>query len=155
MDKNSNKNRNILVAVDGSENSKRAVLYAGDIINGMKGFHVTIVHIISIPPDDYFASEDEKAFWIGSKSLEGNKILQEHLFLLLNSGIEKEDVETKLIVKECISVAECLLEEQKKLNFGTIVIGRRGISKKEEFIFGSTSNKLLHEAKDCSVWVIN
>jgi nucleotide-binding universal stress UspA family protein len=37
---------------------------------------------------------------------------------------------------------------------GTVVIGRRGISRKEEFIFGSTSNKILHTARDCSVWVI-
>jgi len=36
----------------------------------------------------------------------------------------------------------------------TIVIGRRGISKKEEFIFGSTSNKIIHEAKKCAVLVI-
>ncbi len=155
MNKKLNKNRNILIAVDGSENSKRAVLYVSEIINGMEGFHVTIVHIISIPPDDYFVSEVEKASWIGTKSLEGNKILQEHLNLLLISGYYKEDVETKLIVKECISIAECIIEEQKNLNCGTIVIGRRGISKKEEFIFGSTSNKLLHESKDCSVWVIN
>ncbi|NWF98658.1 MAG: universal stress protein [Nitrospirae bacterium] len=154
MDKNLNKNRNILIAVDGSENSKRAVLYVGDIINSTKGFHVTIVNIISIPPDDYFVSEDEKASWIGNKSFESNKILQEHLSLLLRSGINKDDVDIKLVVKECISVAECILETQKKLNCGTIVIGRRGISKKEEFIYGSTSNKLLHSAKDCSVWII-
>lgn len=155
MEKNLNKNRNILIAVDGSENSKRAVLYVSDIVNRMKGFHVTIIHIISIPPDDYFVSEDEKALWIGKKSLEGNRILQEHLNLLLDSGYYKEDVETKLVVKECISVAECIIEEQKNLNCGTVVIGRRGISKKEEFIFGSTSNKLLHAEKNCSVWVIN
>jgi hypothetical protein len=33
-------------------------------------------------------------------------------------------------------------------------IGRRGISKKEEFMFGSTSTRILHIAKDCSIWVI-
>ena len=154
MDKNLNKNRNILIAVDGSENSKRAALYVGDIINSTKGFHVTIVNIISIPPDDYFVSEDEKASWIGNKSFEGNKILQEHLSLLLKSGINKDDVDIKLVVKECISISECILQTQKNLNCGTIVIGRRGISKKEEFIYGSTSNKLLHSAKDCSVWII-
>jgi len=36
----------------------------------------------------------------------------------------------------------------------TVVIGRRGLSKKEEFIFGSTSNRILHEANNCAVMVI-
>ena len=43
---------------------------------------------------------------------------------------------------------------EPEVRFGTVVIGRRGISKKEEFMFGSTSTKILHIAKDCSIWVI-
>jgi len=57
-------------------------------------------------------------------------------------------------MKECTSLAECILDEQRRLSCGTVVIGRRGISRKEEFMFGSTSSKILHTAKDCSVWVI-
>jgi len=48
-----------------------------------------------------------------------------------------------------------ILEELKKSGANTLVIGRRGISKKEEFIYGSTSNKLLHAAKgSAAMWVI-
>jgi Universal stress protein family. len=38
--------------------------------------------------------------------------------------------------------------------FGTVVIGRRGVSKAEEFLFGSVSTKVMHLAKDCAVWVV-
>ena len=37
--------RNILIAVDESENAKRAVLYVRDLLEGIKGFHITIVTI--------------------------------------------------------------------------------------------------------------
>jgi hypothetical protein len=41
-----------------------------------------------------------------------------------------------------------------ELKSSTVVVGRRGITRKEEFLFGSTSSKILREAKDCSIWVI-
>jgi nucleotide-binding universal stress UspA family protein len=52
-------------------------------------------------------------------------------------------------------VAQAILEEALALGAGTIVLGRSSISKKEEFIFGSTSNKILHSRKSCSaLWVV-
>lgn len=36
-----------------------------------------------------------------------------------------------------------------------MVIGRRGVSKAEEFLFGSVSNKLVYHAKAHTVWVVS
>jgi hypothetical protein len=33
-------------------------------------------------------------------------------------------------------------------------VGKRGISKAEEFLFGSISNALIHNGRDIAVWVI-
>ena len=67
--------------------------------------------------------------------------LQEHL---LPATVSAPDMRTQAI-----------LEEALELGAGTIVLGRRGISKKEEFIFGSTSNKILHSRKSCAaLWVV-
>ncbi|MCX5876459.1 MAG: universal stress protein [Deltaproteobacteria bacterium] len=33
-------------------------------------------------------------------------------------------------------------------------MGRRGITHSEEFVFGSTSSKILHHAKYCAVMVV-
>jgi nucleotide-binding universal stress UspA family protein len=57
-------------------------------------------------------------------------------------------------IRECPSVADCIIDVQQRLRCCTIVMGRRGISKKEEFLFGSTSNKIMHSGKNCAVWVI-
>ena len=50
-------------------------------------------------------------------------------------------------------IADAILEEQDKLR-SHLVVGRRGISHKEEFIFGSTSNKTLHHARKCAVLIV-
>ena len=147
-------NKDILIAVDGSENAKRAVLYVRDLLGGLPGFHITIVTIIPQPPDDYFTSENERTAWIENHQAAARRILEEYHQILIQSGFRDEDITSHMVMKEYTSLAECILDEQKRLSCGTVVIGRRGISRKEEFIFGSTSNKILHTSKDCSIWVI-
>ncbi len=146
--------KNILIAVDGSDNAKRAVLYVRDLISGLPGFHVAIVTIIAQPPDDYFTSENERTSWIETHNTRAKEFLESYHRILIESGFREEDVSVHMVMKECTSLAKCILDEQKRLSCGTVVIGRRGISRKEEFIFGSTSNKILHTAKDCTIWVI-
>lgn len=154
MNTNVKKNRNILIAVDASDNAKRAVLYASDLLGGLPGFHITIVTIIPQPPDDYFTTENERNSWIENQNEAAKRILEDYRQILIQSAFRDENITSYAVMRECASLAECILDEQRRLSCGTVVIGRRGISKKEEFIFGSTSNKILHTAKDCSIWVI-
>jgi nucleotide-binding universal stress UspA family protein len=154
MNTNVRKNRNILIAVDASENAKRAVVYVKDLLVGLAGFHITITTIIPQPPEDYFITEKEKNTWIENQNKAAQHILDDYHQIFIQADFREEDVVSHLVMKECSSLSECILDEQKKLLCGTVVIGRRGISRKEEFIFGSTSNKILHTARDCSVWVI-
>jgi len=148
------KQRNILIAVDESENAKRAVLYVRDLLEGLTGFHITIITIIPKPSEDYFASDAEKSEWIEQAKKNAHSALESFRQLFIQNNFREEDITTQIVYKECISIGECILDEQRERSCGTVVIGRRGISKKEEFIFGSTSNKILHSTKDCSIWVI-
>jgi nucleotide-binding universal stress UspA family protein len=147
-------NRNILIAVDESENAARAVAYVRDLLAGLTGYHITLITIIPEPSEDYFISEAERTEWMKDKNASARSILETYRKLLIDAGFRDEEIKEVLVIKECTSIAECILAEQEKLACGTVVIGRRGISKKEEFIFGSTSSKILHTARDCAVWVI-
>ena len=154
MDSKITNKRNILIAVDESENAARSVSYVRDLFAGLPGFHIALISIIPEPSEDYFMSESERTAWIEDKNASARSILEGYRKLLIEAGFGDEDVTVHAVMKECTSIAECILKEQEKLACGTVVIGRRGISKKEEFIFGSTSNRILHNARDCAVWVI-
>jgi nucleotide-binding universal stress UspA family protein len=52
------------------------------------------------------------------------------------------------------AIAQEILAVLKEERFGTVVVGRHGVSKAEEFLFGSVSNKIIHHAKDYTVWVV-
>ncbi|MDQ7787977.1 MAG: universal stress protein [Thermodesulfovibrionales bacterium] len=146
--------RNILIAVDESENAARAVSYVRDLLSGLPGFRINLVTIIPEPSEDYFQSESERTEWMKEKKSSARSILEGFRRLLIDAGFKEGDIRVEVAIKTCPSIAECILAEQENLACGAVVIGRRGISKKEEFIFGSTSSKILHTAKDCAVWVI-
>ncbi|MCL4537824.1 MAG: universal stress protein [Nitrospirae bacterium] len=148
------KDRHILIAIDESENAKRAVLYVADVIGGFPGFRVTLLTIIPEPPEDYFKTPVDRRECIDSQRHKTEQMLENYRQILIQSGFSEGKVSVKLNIKDCPSVAECILDELKELKACTVVIGRRGISKKEEFLFGSTSSKIIHYAKNCSVWVI-
>ena len=51
-------------------------------------------------------------------------------------------------------VAACILAERDETEYGTLVVGRQGLSRSEEFLFGSISSKIVSHARNCTVWVV-
>lgn len=148
------RDRHILVALDESENSKRALLYVADYLGGVPGFRLTLLHVIPTPPDDYFDTDRDRDTWLKNERDRMQGILENYRAILTHSGFKKNKVDLLIGERHTASLADSIIEIQKRLNCCTIVVGRRGISKKEEFIFGSTSNKILHTLKNCAIWVI-
>jgi nucleotide-binding universal stress UspA family protein len=77
-----------------------------------------------------------------------------YLQILIQSGFPEAEVLTELILTKDRPVSAIILEKQEQYDACTLVVGRRGVSRHEEFLFGSVSNKLIHMATRCAVWVI-
>ncbi len=147
--------RHLLVAVDESDNSKRAVMYLADFFSGDRDVFVTLLSIIVEPSEDFFPTEAERRQWLTEKEASMHKTLAGYKEILLGAGFEAGQIETRLSLKPSnISVGDAILEEQEKLRCCIVVVGRRGITHSEEFVFGSTSSKILHHAKHCAVMVV-
>lgn len=146
--------RHIMIAVDSSANARRAVLFVGDFFGCYKEFQVTLLHIILEPEATFFSDNDERQKWLADALKEARKFMEEYRHILVDAGFPEDKVNVRIDTMRAPSVADCIIKEQEEMKCCTIVIGRRGISKKEEFIFGSTSNKIIHEAKKCAVLVI-
>ena len=148
------KDKHLLIAVDGSESSKRAVLYVADLLGGFPGFRVTVLSIIPEPEEDFFDSEKERVAWSKEKIEAANRLLETYRQVLIQSGFPEGKVRTRSCVGETKEFAEAILEAQHGMESCTIVVGRHHKSKTEEFLFGSTSSRLIHEARNCAVWVV-
>ncbi len=148
--------RNLLLAVDASDNSRKAVDYVGRLLGGVGGdFHITLLHLILEPDADYFPSDEERRIWIDQKLNESLALLESYKQVLISYGFEGDRIRVLTPIRFCPSLTECILEQKDMLEYGTIVVGRKGLSPKEEILLGSVSSRLVKLARNCTVWVVN
>ena len=145
--------KKILLAIDNQESSMRAVNYVGRVIGSCPGFSITIIHVIEKPSEDFFENEAQITAHIESSAREAEALLEKARQILLEHGLQPESISFDAPVKTCDSMASCIIEEARE-DYGTLVVGRRGIPKSEEFLFGSVSKKIIDYSKKCTVWVV-
>ena len=137
----------ILVPVDGSENSFRALEHAIFLSRKIEGTQTTVTHIIEGPPSVYIYSPKVMEKVRADYKSESTKILERCKDMANKSGI---NIHTVLIEGDPASKIIRYSEMEK---FDIIIIGSRGTGHFKEMILGSISNKVLHHAK-CSVMVV-
>lgn len=146
--------RNILLSIDNSDNSTRAVQYLGKIVGQSRLYRVTVLNIVEDMGVDFFPSADEKEKHLAAQNQAADRLLTEAHNLLISCGIPEECIGTEKTVAKNGYIAETIIQRARQNKNGTLVVGRRGISKKEEFLFGSVSSKIVSYAKNCTVWVV-
>jgi nucleotide-binding universal stress UspA family protein len=154
MPENPVKDKHLLIAVDESDSSRRAVLYVADFLGGFPGFKVSLLSVIPEPEQDFYETEAELKVWVEEKLEKANAMLQNYKTILMQSGFPEDKVRYRACVGDAKSLADAILSIRCDLTCCTVVVGRHHKAKAEEFLFGSTSNRLVHEAKNCAVWVV-
>jgi len=130
----------ILISMDDSEDSLEAVEYAGHMIgNDQK---ITLFNVLT----------SEREIEIAKKKMEA--LLAQAKGQLQGTGINENDIEIKVAIKKK-GVSHDILEEVKKGEYGSIILGKGSASRTHQLLFGSISNYIVQHAKDCGVWVID
>lgn len=136
----------ILVPVDGSDNSYRA-LDAALFLSEKLGSNITVIHVMEDVPVLY---------------IESQKLLSE---LLENYKKEKQDILSKcseIATKKGVTIKTVLLQGNpssiildfsKKEKYDIVIMGSRGMGKFKEIILGSVSSKIVHHSS-CPVMLI-
>jgi nucleotide-binding universal stress UspA family protein len=154
--------RRILVAVDESKNSMRAVEYIARSFtpdHKVTLYHVTmdtatICDMNSPELVPYFVEQQVSFCSLEDKKKElVRKVMEEARKLLLQAGFQEKNITTKMDSKKKGVARDILAEAQS--GYDTIVMGRRGLSGIAEFFIGSISQKVLHSAKDVSVILVS
>ena len=73
--------------------------------------------------------------------------------ILISGGIPAENIVLRIQERK-ENVAKDILNEVRAGDYDTVVVGRRGLSGAKEFFAGSVSNKIVHHARNCAVWVV-
>jgi nucleotide-binding universal stress UspA family protein len=153
----------ILLPVDGSEHSKRALQFAGclgaSLGKGLSG--ITLLHVTGgyyLGPMTYIDLREEALKQPDALKMIKDKHVKEHVIPLLDEGektLKDSGVELeigKLVVDgdpghEVVRIAD-------EGGFSTIIMARRGLSEIKGFFLGSVTSKVVHAASRQTVYVV-
>jgi len=158
----------ILLAVDESENSRRAVKYVGSLLRQTPDVAVTLFHVLKPMPRELLehgGSEDpavevqleqqlrnEQEVWIRKEGESESQVLNEACETLTQSGFDRSQVAFKIGHEE--DIARNILEEAQSGKYETIVVGRHGTSRIKRLFGGGVTDQLLRDAKGFAIWVV-
>jgi nucleotide-binding universal stress UspA family protein len=129
---------NILLAVDGSEHSDRAIAAAADIASkSSAAVHVIHVHEAGLVAPIETNTEAQGIVERAVKQLEADRIKATGGAIAARSG----------------EVAPSIVEAARELGSDLIVMGTRGLSDFSSLLLGSVAHKVLQYA-DCPVLVV-
>jgi len=132
----------ILVPIDGSENSMRALNHGLFLSSNLK-IKLTILFVIEVPPFVYVQSQKVVNSVMASLEKEAKDILEEG-----RNQAKRYDVEPEILFLEGTNIASIIIEHGEKNNFDLIVIGSKGKGKLKTSLLGSVSNKVIHHSKN-------
>jgi nucleotide-binding universal stress UspA family protein len=135
------KSKNVLLAVDNSENAMRAVEHAGFMLAGTD-VNVTVFH----------AKRDLRRF-VPKEVLQEIPGVQKSREILSRTGLAENQISVKL-VDGSRSAARDILEEAEENAIGTVILGRKGFSAVKDYAFGSITKKVLDRASDMAVCIV-
>jgi nucleotide-binding universal stress UspA family protein len=85
--------------------------------------------------------------------IEGKERIEEAAKSLAEQGIDPSRIKVKYVELRD-NVAKDILTEVREGEYGTVAIGRRGISNIREFFFGSVTSTLVSHLRECAVCVV-
>jgi nucleotide-binding universal stress UspA family protein len=137
---------NILVPIDGSDNSYRA-LDAALLLSEKLGSNITAIHVMEEVPITHIGSEK-----MLNELLEAYKKENQDILLKCSEIANQKGLTIKTFLLQG-NPASVILDYNKKEKFDLVIMGSRGLGKFKELILGSVSSKIVHHSP-CAILLI-
>jgi nucleotide-binding universal stress UspA family protein len=163
--------KHILIAVDDSEASYRAVTYVGSLIGGCEGFRVCLLHALPPLPRELleFGGSEEpqqeergeaclktaQAHWIEAVAQAAEPVFTRARHILHEARVPEDAVETQIVdtVNTQDTVLD-ILETAHARHCGTVVVGRESVHGLKALWTSHVSDAVMRQGEGLAVWVI-
>lgn len=147
----------ILMPIDGSEYSLRAIDHLSYIVSDHSDISLTFLHVQPKLKDFCkidFETKEADAF--ENLIMTSNQNCIDNFYALAlkklkEFGITKDRIEIKTVTS-FLNIGSPIVDEVKTRNFDTVVMGRSGINK--SFFTGSVTNYVLNNISNAAIWIV-
>jgi nucleotide-binding universal stress UspA family protein len=146
----------IMVAIDGSESALKAVDHVIFMVGENPDIQVTLLHITPRLRDYCTIEFDDKGDIVEDVITQGDKRCVDDFYThaqkkFEEAGIKESQIDIKQVTSK-INIGKAIVDEARKGDYGTVVVGRRGTN--NSFFMGNVSRHVLINATDCAVWLV-
>lgn len=166
-----NAEKRILIAIDDSDASMRAVRYVAQYLGRQTGIYMRLFHMLHpVPPEflEFIGSEDlqekermeaklrqAKAEWLGKEEKTEGSVFSKARAILSEAGVPDQRVQTEF----CPSVNRQevvvdILDAAKSSRCNTIVVGRESFSGLKRLFHHHVADELVRKGQGFSIWVV-
>ncbi len=147
----------IMVAVDGSESAFAAVDHLVFLIGENRDVTVTLFHVMPTLGNycgiNFLEENDDSKEML----VRGAKQCLERFYAhakkrFEEAGLQDQQVKIK-VTKRIRNVGKAIITEVQKGDYGTVVVGRRGV--RGAFFMGSVSRYVTEKISNRAVWIVN
>jgi len=161
----------ILLAVDDSEASYRAVTYVGSIIGGRQDFRVYLLHALPPLPREFLedggSSElgqdepaearlsEEPSRWMELVAQAAEPVFTRAKSILYEDNVPAQAVETQ--ITDTVNTQDIvldILEAAHTHHCGTVVVGRESFHGLKALVTSHVSDALIRQALGLAIWVV-
>ncbi|MBW1805393.1 MAG: universal stress protein [Deltaproteobacteria bacterium] len=145
------KTNSIFVALNDSISSRAVVDHLISLSLRPEDWRITLFH--------FFRKQSSSEELMGKKFTEEQParmlaVLERARERLIENGFSSGRIETRLVQDPYPTVAEGIIDQFNRGDFNMVVIGRKRISKAEEFVMGDISVKLVRALEGTAVLVV-
>ncbi len=158
----------ILIAVDDSNESARALHYVGSLLGDTRDVKVTLFHVLNPMPrelmehggsenpetEDHLGEQlrKDQAEWLRTEGAIEYPILVTAMERLGQSGFPLDRVTLKLGHER--DIADSIMDEARAGGYGTVVVTRHGPAGTKRFFSSGIIDRLLRDLSGVAVWVL-
>jgi len=148
----------LLVGLDASEGAMRAVDHVVATRNGYDKREIHLMHVVraweTLSPAIRTRLDQEYDEALTSKAEAAiQPVFREAVQKLQNAGYKPHRIHTHIIAG-VESRAMAMIQFARQNDIGTLVMGRRGLSRVEDFIMGRVGHKIVNTVRNRAVWIV-
>lgn len=141
----------ILVALNDSMSSKAVLDYLVNLSLCPDDLNVVLLHVFRKPSG---GEELMGKKYMKMQPAKYKAFLEDAKTQLVEKGLFPENIEIKLVTEPYPTIAEGIIEQAKKIKPTMVMIGRKRMSKAEEFVIGDVSVKLVRALEGMAILIV-
>lgn len=141
----------ILIPVNNNETSKAVLNYLKNLNICTEGLEITFLHVLRMPSS---GQELMGKRFMDKEPDKVNLLIEEAKEELVESGVNPDNIKSEILMGSFPTIADGIIEFFNKNHHTMVILGRKKLSKAEEFVLGDVSIKLVRDLEDTAVVVV-